>query len=1595
MTIPPETPQDAPGPVERDSDFAEPTVEWLRAEHDANDDAVAQGTLLHEIGVLEEAQGDEAAAARDLLSAINVDPEFREPLEQLIVIIERRKSFKNLGKLLDRLTKVAENDDERARALVQLAAFLEDHQEDLDGARAALEEAVDAKPGDAAAWLALEVLAGKLDDADLRRRALAARAGIIGDKDAEWRSLVLVDLAMLQLSADDFDSALASLQQAIEAKGPATYGALQALERAGRQAGRDDAVSQALEAQSALILRAIDEGSTGDALGVPKHVREPAYAADAWLRAAEAHRRRGDVAAAASLLDKALERLAGEPILTHARLHAAEAAGDTQTAATLARKQLDAGLEGGTATSLWLRIAEAAAAEGDGPGALEALDKALAQDPRCIPARALQIDLLSGGQTAGQLASALEAAAAELGEDEAKARYYLLAADTWARLVRDPQGAKAALSQAGMYGTPGSTLARVGRLMAAVIDDATWYEESTRRLLAAGAPEGEQASLWFELGRLKLSRGDHAGATDAFKHLADAPGGAWLGQALTAYALVLAAPPPGDADDEGAAAADDTSALIALADAETDDNLSRALRMVVSLRHRAAGRTDEAIALLRELQEADPGDAIVSSQLSALLRAKGEPGAAADVLLSCAEATDDNELAAAFEIEGGMVKWDGGDRSAAVECFSKAKDRSAPSSAGLLAWALRAAEPNSLEARRRALEEAGDEAPPSAALERFGLEMGSDGDAAEAARALEAINGAPQDIQVAATLAKALWTAPDALPTDRVGALSNLAEISPGASILGRCSLHQMEIARIGSEPGFDPETLETSAARWAQVDPGLAAALEWLAAAVASNDVEREVDARRAVAARVDGDARAAFNASAATLSVLSGEESQPLLGGPHAQARLVDLELSQPGCDPRRRGTALAGLGDAMGGDATPVAQALAGWNHLAAGDVDSALSAFRAVVDAFPEDLIGWDGLRAAAEASGDRATVAEACAALGDAVHEDDRGAELWEAAAFILIDELGDHERGEFALGRAVARDVGRFDAFDRLFRIVRKRKDGPRLLELIEVRLEVADDPEEIAKLFWERARVLREAGDREGAMAALENVTMLEPDHVGALALSGEIYITLGKFPEAADNLARLATLDEAPDKQRLMSGVAAVDIYEKKLDNLPRALETLVALHDVGLSTPPVRERLARMAAKVEDWERATAMLEQLMMERDSSEGRAEAARLAMVIYRDRIGDASRAVNAVPKLLQERPEDGEALDVVLSGVLPADLSNQLLTRGRETTVQAVQQAPLDPERINRLAKIAGSIQDAPLRQATLGALVAVGHGTAPIDEELRTLDERVARTPQMAVDEAALPDLCHPDDRGPVPDLMRALAPTFVETLGPGLEAFGAGKRDRVKPNAGLPVRNEIAAWAGALGIGDFDLYVGGHDPDGVFGIPTSPPAIVIGPNVRAPLPPERRQLVARELFALRRGTTILRHRDPTDIAALVVAACKVGGVEVPSPAYAMLGEFERQLSKGMARKVKKLLPQLAEPVRQSGQDPLQWVAAATASLDRLASIAAGDVSYVLSALEGIPRGQLGASNESRERARRLLAFVLSPTYLALREQLGMGVR
>jgi cellulose synthase operon protein C len=1576
-----------------------PAAVYLRAEQATATDPQHKALLLHELGVVEERAADEMGAAREFLAAFNSYPQFREPLEGLVRLLERRKSVKNLPKLLDALLRAAESPAERGRALLKRAAFAIDYRKDDAAGRSALLQATSERPQDATAWLELELLAGRTNEAGLRLSALEARAK--SEKNPTWRALLLISLAELSAEQGDSERATQLLGSAMELDGRARFLSAQALERHAIRVGDRAALADALETLAELVITGLADPAEADRMGVPKYALEPEVAADAWLRAADARKQLGDATRAASLLDRALERVGSKtPILT-ARLSVAEAAGDTATAERIAETLLDQGMSGPSAASLYMRVAEAAANRDDALGALTALGKGLVADPGCIPARALQIDLLGNATEASALAAALEAMAGELPSDEAKGRAFLLSAYVFAVQARDLAGAKAALSQAGMCGVQPGVLARTARMLASILEDGPWYEEATRRLISSGAQDGEAVSLWFELGRNRLLRGDDDGASKAFTAIAQAPGGAWLGPALGAYALGHRAnghrEPSGG--EEGTAEevpkprhAPSPATLDQLRAVESDPATSRALALAAARRADLAGNAEEASTRLHDLFEADRTDLVAAIYLADLEKRAGRPLAAAKVLALLAAAVPARDLAASLHMEAALLLFRAGERRPALEELEEALSSATPAVTPLFGWTLRSIDASSPDERARLVQRAAELSDDKQllSLEHLCLQLFASLPDVEAARSLfDGIEVGAPPLSVAASLARVLWDEKGADKSALLAAVQRVAQTDKKAAPIAA-----WENLRLARQEG---ERLPASeyARSLAESLRSLPANLEWLGAAMGADDRMGEVDARRTIASALTGDARSAVASSAALIALLDAPGTQqPLLGATDASSRLMNLELATAGVNARRRAKVLEGIGDALGDDARLDGLAMAGYNYLALGASEDALACFETVTRARPDDLCAWEGLRSAAEALGDVEQQATACTELGELCNDDKKGALYWEKAALFALDALEDEARGELALERAFARDPERKVAFDRLFRRVRQRAESDKLLSLITRRLEVAGEPDEIAKLFWERARVLRQKGDREGAVAALENVTMIEPDHVGALALKGEIEITQGNFAEAATCLSRLALLDDAPAQQRLMSGVAAVDLYENKLNDTPKALEVLVALHTAGLSTLPVRERMARAAAKAGSWDHATNILEELMNERTNKEGRIEAARLSMAIWRDKLKEPVRAAKAITKLLDEAPEDSEALDLVLEANFPASLKNTLLQRGRTALVEVLAKDPVDRERVARLTKIAKVLQDWPLRQATLGALAALAGPDAMIEQELGILDARVARLPQVAVDDVTVGVIGDPEDRGAVPQLFAALAEALSEALGPSLEGLGVTKKQKVDPRSGLPLRNEIAAWAGALGLGEFDIYVGGKEPNGVQGVAGEVPSLVVGTGIRAPLTAEGRQAIVRELFALRRGISVTRTRDDTTVAAIVVAACNLAEVRIDAPPYAMLSDVQRQLGKALSRRTRKVLPDLCRAVVAERSDARAWARAALSSMYRMAAIAAGDVSLVLTDMLGAPLAKVPAMVAHDERARRLIGFVLSPRYLELRGKLGMGV-
>ncbi len=1564
----------------------------LRAEHDVATEGRERARLLSTLAAVSEARGDLASAARDALAATNADPALLEPLEALIGIARRRRSQKNLDKLVLRLTQVARSGAERQRAAFELAAR---HRAAglSELAQQALERSLAEVPDDAAAWLALELLASHVGNPALRERALTGRVG--ATHDARWRALLLSDCARLRADAGDVDASLSLLHQSADEH--LLLRTLEHWERTGAQANRPAEAREANEAIASLLERAREDADFAERHGVPEAFCTPERASAAWLRASVWARREGDLVRSAELARNGA-RLAPEEMLFDVvrLLDAPDVSSREQALRSLAERMPP----GRAAAALWLELFDAAVAREDGNAAREALEQARAADPSALRARALELELLEARPCGAEYSQALVDEADASGRASALAFAALVsvldAESTGDADVRRAAGqsAKELLDSSRRAGGSALQSAELGRILAARIGDGAWHEQATEELLPY-VTQQERGDLLHELARAKLLRGDVTGAE---RVLASLDPSTLLAAALQAFVLPHfeeehgRAEPPADGPTRWEAALRRThheAALGASDRALLGAALLGAWRQLDHVSEQSGGSAsvNAAEVKLRALHEEWPESAAVTAALSDLL-APSDPAAAALVLSRSAELQTDDSLAAAWHLRASVLSWRTAQRANALAQAQKASERVPAAARPWLAWLQKAlgGPASSTPDSEEALSSFAKAERAAARLDAGHYEVPELGAGDEAAAWLAAL-ASPHLVAAAVR--------PESHPRDREW----WAHLEASAS-LPRGTSAALAYASALAARGESPSTEEAliCAKRWALEGGGLDGALAWLTEAEAQRNATESARARAAL-----GELLAApeLTSSGALLDRLNLELTEPSLSPPapardgasSAALRWARLELSPLGGEAETRLQALTELAAPTGTDDAGAEEAsrgvllgLAAFQHLALGHTREAAEEFRRLAGQLP-DLFPWEGLREAALASRDDAGEAEACAELAKRVSSDVEGAALWEQAGVLLQDRLGDAERAEAAFAAALARDYGRDTAFERLFRLVRARGDRERLLELVEGRLGVTDESSRLHELLWEKARLLRELNQPAAASQVLDALLAHEPEHLRALALASELHLAEGRPEHAVELLARLSEHPDAPSHQRVLASLVAADLFEEHLGNPRRALAVLGALIDAGVADLQdhlaLVERRAFAATRAGEWQEARAAFEELHGASLDDETRHRAASFLLAISRDQLHAPEEALRAALLALDERPDDADAVAYLLASGASKDELAERLERARDACSTQLRQEPFDEPRLRLLLRIAEALDDRLIQLVALGALSTLGVLAEPERRHLMRLSAALSSEPRAELDPQDFASLARTSLQLSVsPRALEGARRLAVSWTSPesSLETLGASPSARLDP--GHPLYLALTPWANAVGLRAFELLVGADD-DAVHALALAQPTLVVGSALRPPFTPRQRAAVTMGLYALSRGLTALVNSPSGQAAPLLNAAAYAVGVPPPedtslvTPGLPQPLELEHDLRE-----------ELSVAWSDLGADELPRLsAAAQLEVQAFGAVATSDPSVVLSLAHSSDDDPHYAAA-----ARALFAFALSPELARLRDALGL---
>lgn len=1523
-------------------------VEALRAEAQRETDPARKARMLHAIGrMLDVYERNDVAAANEYLAAFQATRAHREALVDLIGIYERRKSASNLAKLFQVEAKSATSPDERASALLDLAAVRQDLVDDPSGSAAALADAIAAAPEHPDVALEGELAARAAADTAALAARLVARLTTVDDPALAVE--IRIDLAELLAAGGVVDEALATLRAPGLRGAPGVRAAL-ATERIARRAGRraDRAASlerlAELAAEAADAPTAFEESGVGpfmwdDATGA-RAVAVAAYRAAANSFAAD----ETELERAGDLYTKALAIEPNAPWIRLERLAVATRLGRDVWAAEDEESLADVFAEGPAGAFVYHRLAGRLERVGRAAEAAEAREIArkLAGDSPVLEAAAE--GTLRSRASAAAWREALGEPGAQSTEEQLLEIAFLdgdvlgrpaEAAQTYELLLErrgghDPSVLYALYGvalRAGMFEVAASALARMGSA-----DDASNRARLRHRTFLA-AIASEDPTPGARLARLLLQSG--AGASDRE-----------LARALGALA--------------------DDHELLQLAHLELARDGSPESRVAHLVAAGRAALCAENVPAAREALtravDLAPHDAFAHGLLVETLRRAGDVEGAEQAMARYAAARAGESEAVLVEIRQVAIATLKHEDGAKVAARALARHPAAPAVREMAFAAGKALGDAPLVA---AALEASSARGPREERDRAAYELARDavgrGRVADARGALVAVL-ADADLRAEAALLLAIVDDQPGPDVQRVlESLGITAADALGEAPVGSHGADSLAPAALASDPAH---AVFVSVERMG----GSSAVASQVARTIAGGNLAERGDELGMLVLR------AASTPGSGELAAALAEVALPATG--NLEVRAAALE---------------AALRDAPDSTAVDVRGRLASV-RLEQNRPSEALDLLEEALAARPNDATVLDALRIAARDAGRPDRFVEASVALAELATGHLR-AEFLEDAAAVLSESLGDKARALALAQRALETAPSRARAFERVRGLLTELGDTAGLTALLTRRAGASSSNASRVKQLFEAARHLRQANDKAGSLAAIDELLGLDAGHAGALAMRAEIHVSNESFAEAVASLRALARAD-VPASQKKVAHLGAADFLEKRLGKSLEALEELGALDRLGLADAAVLQRMARLAESEDRFEQAFDLQVRAAATPGThplraAESHRAAGRLALTFKRD----PARARLEYERAIALVPDDVDSTAKVISlGVTDDERAN--LGRAADAAVRA----KLTPETLDatvlrkllRVAELRGSRDLSKLVLSTLTVLRIATEDERNREEENTAFVRRV-RPPQHSIAEG-LARLRADGDGGACDDISVLLYDTLVELDGNDLARFGASRSDVLTRNDA--VRTELADLGVALGVGDVEVHPSPQlDSRRLMALPTDRGlAFIVPRGLAVPLDPALRFHAGRLTYAVSRRVLPFAHRSPEDSAAMLLGALDAAEVAIgDAKARPGVAEWSKSIARVIGRKQRKAVADLANALPDRVRAVDSYARAVRQSCLRAGLLVSSDLEAALSIVLG--------TTPSMERcvatrdAADLVCFHLSSTSLGLRRDLGLS--
>lgn len=353
------------------------------------------------------------------------------------------------------------------------------------------------------------------------------------------------------------------------------------------------------------------------------------------------------------------------------------------------------------------------------------------------------------------------------------------------------------------------------------------------------------------------------------------------------------------------------------------------------------------------------------------------------------------------------------------------------------------------------------------------------------------------------------------------------------------------------------------------------------------------------------------------------------------------------------------------------------------------------------------------------------IAESYETWAKAVKDPARRKQLLRRAAQVLDQQVGDLEQAceRYALILKDGDDQESLEAFARLHEM---RQDWPALVDNVVRRAELAQEPEDKARLFTEAAQLLDERiGEPAKAAAHLERILKeLKPDHRETLSRLVDTYVKAEDYAAAARTLERLREVTPDPEEQLKHSETLA-QWYREQLRDPAKAIATYEGILAQWNSHAGAMVALSELYDEIKDYEKLLKVLRARSKAADLPHEQAALLLEGAKAAEEKLQDGERAWGWYQEALARDPDNGDLFDSVCEAARRLQRWEALagLYEGAATRAKS------DDERVERLRQAAKVWEDDAQRPAQALEDIVEAIRTMPGDDRLLEEADRLAK--------------------------------------------------------------------------------------------------------------------------------------------------------------------------------------------------------------------------------------------------------------------------